>query len=168
MLPLVPDRVIVILVPCKVAAVVLPGLFKSPEVTLAPAITWYNNTCVNTASAGTDPKSAKASFVGAKTVKSGFIPSALPPSVRDKIAAKSVAGVKVVNAETKVEKLGSAVANVTTVGMPITASTAWIIPFVPTTSALATVEIPLNLTPLLVLKYKLIAFPPAPIAPVFV
>ena len=52
------------------------------------------------------------------------MPSALLPSVLESISAKSVPGVNSVKADTKVEKFGSAAAKVTTVGRPITASTA--------------------------------------------
>ena len=61
----------------------------------------------------------KASLIGAKTVNGA---GAVAASV-DNTPTKSVVKSLLVNALTKVEKLGSAVANVTIFGRPITAST---------------------------------------------
>ena len=52
-----------------------------------------------------------------------------------KVPTKSVAGVNSVKAVTNVVKLGSAAANVTTVGIPITASTMCMVPFEASMSA---------------------------------
>ena len=96
--------------PCKVIAVVSPGLVKSVEAIL-PATTWYNKTSCNT-STGTSSNVAKplsvknvanASFVGANTVKG---PSALSAST------KSAA----VNAATKELNSGVAIASSTIFG----------------------------------------------------
>ena len=157
-LPSLPGNVMVIESPCKVSAVVSPGLVKSEEVTFPPT-TWYKSTCVNASSSGIAGNALKASFVGANTVN-GPSPS--------KVLTKSVAGVNSVKAVTSVAKLGSAAANVTTVGIPITASTMWIVPLVASISAWVTVETPLKVTPSEVLKYKLIALLLGPVAKVLV
>ena len=114
---------------------------------------------VKTSSSGIAGKAINASFVGAKTVNG---PSPC------KTLKKSVAGVSSVKAVTSVEKLGSAAAKVTTVGIFITASTMCIVPFEAPISAVVTVDTPLKVTPSEVLKYKLIALLFGPLAEVFV
>jgi len=85
-----------------------------------------------------------ASFVGANTVKgAGDVPVAV-----DNTPTKSVVKSSLVNAATRVENVGSATANVTTLGNPITASTRCTIPLSASIFALVTDDTPLNVTPL--------------------
>ncbi len=142
----VPGRVIVILSPSRVGATVFPGLVRSSDLTF-PETTWWFNTAVSVASSisvtsltlNAASRFSKAVLVGAKTVKG---PSPL------RTDTKSVFGVPSVRAVTSGAKVGSATAKVTTVGMSITASTAWMIPLVATISAAATELTPFNVTPL--------------------
>ena len=120
----------------------------------APVTTWYLRTADNVGSSisfkplrpSSSNKLTKALLTGAKTVRGvgGLVDEFNKPT-------KSIVRSSLVRACTKISKFGSARANVTTVGNPITLSTMWTIPLLATTSAVVTDDTPLNITPLSVL-----------------
>ena len=112
---------------------------------------WYNKTSliaeggksVRAFAFNSVNKSAKASFVGVKTVKG-------PADASETVDIYGTVGLPLsayTKASTKIDSALLEVANVAIVGNPITASTTWTIPLSAEISAVVTEETPLNLTP---------------------